>query len=159
MLRATVLVGLLVAPAYAGAAIYKWVDGNGTTVYSNTPPADARLAKQSKVVVPDEAPKAASEAAAREAEARRQRERELLERISRLERELAAQRAAPPPVQYVAPAMPYVPPAPEYYPPFYYPGLAYPATVVVRTPRSFRHHHLHNQSRPPVHPGFHPSRR
>jgi hypothetical protein len=157
MLRAAVLVGLLVAPAYAGAAIYKWVDENGTTVYSNTRPADARLAKQSKVVVPDEAPKAASEAAAREAAARR--ERELLERIARLERELAAQRAAPPPVQYVAPTMPYVAPTPEYYPPVYYPGVAYPAAVVVRTPRFFRHHHFHNHNRPSVHPGFHHSRR
>jgi hypothetical protein len=155
MPRSWLLVGLLALPAYAGAAIYKWVDENGTTVYSNTPPADARLAKESKVVVPDEAPTAASEAAAREADARR--ERELLERIAGLERELAAQRSAPPPVQYVAPAMPYVPPAPEYYPPYYYPVVAYPAAVVVRTPRFFRHHHFRNG--PPVHPGFHHPRR
>lgn len=152
MLRSAIFVGLLAVPACACAAIYKWVDENGTTVYSNTPPADARLAKQSKVVVPDEAPTAASEAAAQEAEARR--ERELLERIARLERELAAQRSAP--VQYVAPAMPYVPPAPDYYAPYYYPGVVYPAAVVVRTPRFFGHR-FHSPS--PANRGFHHSRR
>ena len=135
MLRRTVLlVGLLAAPALASAAIYKWVDENGTTVYSNTPPANAQLAKQAKVVVQDEKPTPASEAAAREASA--QRERELLERIARLERELAAQRYAPP-VQYVPPPVQYVQPPADYYPPYYYPGVVYPAAVVVRPASRF----------------------
>ena len=141
MVRGSLLVaGLLAFPAWTFAAIYKWVDENGTTVYSNQPPANARLARQATVVVPDEPP---GEAAAREESARR----ELLERIARLERQLAAQQYAPPvqytpPVQYV-PAM--APPSDYYYPP------VYPAAVVVRparffarhvSARQFHHHHV-----------------
>ena len=103
-------------------------------MYSNTPPENARLAKQAKVVVKDEKPTPASEAAAREANERR--ERELLERIASLERELAAQRYAPA-LQYVQPLVQYVQPPMDYYPPYYYPGVVYPAAVVVRPASRF----------------------
>ena len=125
---------LLVLSAPASAAIYKWVDENGTTVYSNTPPENAQLAKRAKVVVKDEKPTPASEEAARQANERR--ERELLERIARLERELAAQRYAPP-VQYVPPPVQYVQPPMDYYPPYYYPGVVYPSTVFIRPASRF----------------------
>ncbi|HTP95167.1 MAG TPA: DUF4124 domain-containing protein [Burkholderiales bacterium] len=39
MLRTVVAVGALVAACGAGAAMYKWVDSNGVTQYSETPPA------------------------------------------------------------------------------------------------------------------------
>jgi hypothetical protein len=103
MIRCVLICAVLFAPsAPASAAIFKWVDEAGTTVYSNVPPDDAQLAKQAKVVVPDEKPSPAREAAAREA-----RERDLAERVARLERELAAQQQlaaqapAAPPVQFV----------------------------------------------------------
>lgn len=125
-------------PAYA--AIYKWIDENGTVVYSNKPPANAKLVKAAKVVVPDDPPKSAD---AERAE-RAQREQELLDRLSRLERLLAAQQYAPP-VQYAPPAQ-YAPPVqyappPDYYGygygmPYYYPPV-YPAAVIVRPASRF----------------------
>lgn len=134
MVRSAALLFALALSAPAPAAIYKWVDENGTTVYSNTPPENPRLAKQAKVVVKDEAPTPASEAAAREANARR--EQELLERIARLERELADQRYTPP-MQYAPPPVQYVQPPADYYPPYYYPGAVYPGAVIVRPASRF----------------------
>ncbi len=89
----------------AAAEIYKWVDAEGRTTYSNVRPGTA--AKKVEVVVADDPPEQAAAAAAR-------REQELLERISRLERQMQAP-------QYVAP----VPPA-NYYPSDYYPAGYYP---------------------------------
>lgn len=60
----------------------------------------------------------------------------LLERVARLERELAAQRSAPP-VQYVPPPVQYVQPPMDYYAPYYYPGVVYPAAVIVRPASRF----------------------
>ena len=154
MIRLLATATLLAFCAPASAAIYKWVDENGTTVYSNTPPDNARLARQAKVVVKDERPTPASEAAAREANERR--ERELLERIARLERELAAQRYAPP-VQYVQPPVQYAQPPMGYYPPYYYPGVVYPSTVFIRPASRFFVRSM--PSRAFVSRGFHHSRR
>jgi hypothetical protein len=138
--RLAVLVLLLAAPALAFAAIYKWVDENGTTVYSNVPPDDRALAKQAKVVVRDDT---AAPAAPRDENARREREfREVLARIDRIEQELAAQRSAPP-VQYVAPQMQPVPQAADWTSsPAFFPGVVpavvFPSVVIVRPkPRFF----------------------
>jgi hypothetical protein len=98
----------------AWAEIYKWVDDKGGTVYSNVQPAKTSRAKNLEVVVEDEK---TSDSASSSAAATR-REQELLDRISRLERQLEAQRyQAPPP-----------PPAPQYYPSSDYPSTYYPST-------------------------------
>ena len=102
--------------ASAWAEIYKWVDEKGGTVYSNVRPTKASSAKNLEVVVEDEK---SSDSASDSATATR-REQELLDRISRLERQLESQRyQAPPP-----------PPAPQYYPGSY-PYAVLPARFVV----------------------------
>src|SRR5689334_14679817 len=91
--RMTRLLALLAAAALsapASAAIYKWVDENGTTVYSNKPPEDVKLIKNAKIVVKDDEPQPGD---AERAEAARQRQLE--ERVASLERQLAAAQQAP----------------------------------------------------------------
>jgi hypothetical protein len=98
----------------AYAEIYKWVDDKGGTVYSNIQPAKTSRVTNLEVVVEDE--KISDSASASAAAVRR--EQELLDRISRLERQLESQRyTAPPP-----------PPPPQYYPSSYYPTSYYPST-------------------------------
>jgi len=116
LLQITVLVASLGCTS-AWAGIYKWVDAKGVTVYSNIPPAKTSSVKNLEVVVEDEK---ISEAAAAAAAARR--EQELLDRISRLERQIQAQQYQPP--VYLPPAAP--PPPPPYYPPGYYSSTYYP---------------------------------
>jgi hypothetical protein len=94
--------------------MYKWVDEKGGTVYSNIRPAKTRSVSNLEVVVEDE--RIADE---RAAETASRREQELLDRISRLERQLQAPR-------YQAP-LPLPPPPPDYYPSSYYPAPYYPA--------------------------------
>lgn len=141
MIRTSLLVAALAGlPAAGHAAIYKWIDETGTTVYSNRPPEDPKLAKQAKIVMKDEGALTPSQAALAEAT---RRQRELEERVANLERQLAAQQYAPPPQYYPAPA----PPPPDYYGDSYYPyygayGYAYrtyPVSVLV-TGRRFAGH-------------------
>jgi hypothetical protein len=105
--------------ASAWAEIYKWVDEKGGTVYSNVQPTRTRNVKNLEVVVEDEkTPESASASAAAT-----RREQELLDRISRLERQLEAQAyQAPPP-----------PPAPQYYSGSYYPSSYYPSSYYPST--------------------------
>jgi len=58
--------------------------------------------------------------------------------VHRIERELAAQRSAPP-VQYVAPQVPAMPqPADAWYAgPTFYPGVVFPSVVIVRPKQRF----------------------
>jgi Domain of unknown function (DUF4124) len=134
---ALVFAALAVLSAPACAAIYKWTDDTGRTVYSNRPPAKASLAKEAKVVIEDDAAPAPSEVARDEAA---RRERELAERIASLERQLAARQYAPAP--YYPPAAPPAPSAPpdyffsgSYYP--YAPYVAYPAVAIIRPVHRF----------------------
>jgi len=98
------------------AEIYKWVDAKGATVYSNIAPVKTSSVKNLEVVVEDQK---ISEAEAAAAAARR--EQEVLDRISRLERQVQAQQYQPP--VYV-PTPPPVPP--QYYSGGYYPSTYYP---------------------------------
>jgi hypothetical protein len=138
MTRLLVLLAAAALSAPASAAIYKWVDENGTTVYSNKPPDDVKLIKNAKIVVKDDQATPEDEARAEAA-----RQRQLEERVASLERQLAA--AQQPPVQYAPPPVQYAPPpvAPvDYgYPgmygyPGFYPGF-FPGVVVVRPVRPF----------------------
>jgi hypothetical protein len=101
----------------AWAEIYKWVDEKGGTVYSNVQPAKTSRVKNLEVVVEDEKLSGSASGSA----AATRREQELLDRISRLERQLESQRyqALPPP-----------PPPPQYYPSGYYPTTYYPYVAV-----------------------------
>lgn len=132
-----VLAALLALSAPASAAIYKWIDETGRTVYSNRAPASATLAKEARIVVEDEAPPSPADAARADAD---RRERELRERIANLERQLQARQYAPPVQYYPAPS-----PAPPsdyyagyysgYYPGPFYPGLVYGTTLIRPFPR------------------------
>jgi hypothetical protein len=137
MARLLALLAALALSAPASATIYKWVDANGTTVYSNSPPADAKVVRHVTIVIKDDGPQPGEAARAEAA-----RQRELEERVARLERELAAaQQYTPPPVQYAPPP---VAAAPADYYGYGYPGMYgypgpyyYPGVVVVRPVRHF----------------------
>jgi len=118
---------LFVIPLAASATIYQWTDEQGHVVLGNqVPEAGARNVR----------------AVMKEDPASARSNRELEERIARLERQLQATQVAPAPAPYAAPApYPAAPPmpadyygAPYYpamYPPPYYPyGYAYPFAVV-----------------------------
>lgn len=124
MMRAAILVAAFAAlPLTAGAAIYRWVDESGRVHYSNFPP--DKQAKNVKVVMEDSGPSASAVADA-EREAARRREEDLLERLARLEQELAAQRQQQyAQVQYYPAPVP--PPPPDYYygGAYYYPSVIY----------------------------------
>lgn len=121
----------LALPASASATIYKWIDENGRTVYSNRLPASGKLAKQAKAVVEDDSP--APDVAEQAALAR---QRALEQRVAELERQLAAQQQYTPPAQYYAPA----PPPPTYYGDSYYPYYPgyYPYYTIVTARRFVR---------------------
>jgi Domain of unknown function (DUF4124) len=108
---------LALVPAAASARIYKWVDENGTTVYSNVPPADGDALKKAKVVIEDEESFRPTAAQAQVLS----RQQEILERLYALERQVSAR-------QYGSPPPP--PPPPDYYegyyPPSYYAAPYYP---------------------------------
>ena len=124
MLRVRLLAALLFfIPLAASATIYQWTDEQGRVVFGNQVPEGG--AKNVHAVMKED-PAAA-------------KNRELEERIARLERQLQAAQAAPAPAAYPAP----VPPMPaDYYgaapyypamypPPPYYPfGYPYGFTVV-----------------------------
>jgi hypothetical protein len=129
-----VLAAPLGLSAPASAAIYKWIDESGRTVYSNRAPASARLAKEARIVVEDEAPPSPADAGRADAD---RRERELRERIGNLERQLQARQYAPPPAQYY-PAPSPAPPSDHYagyYPGPFYPGLVYGTALIRPFPR------------------------
>jgi Domain of unknown function (DUF4124) len=128
MLRVRLLPALLLfIPLGASATIYQWTDETGHIVLGNQVPESARNVRA--VMKEDAAPA--------------NRNRELEERIARLERQVQAMQVAPAPAPYpVAPA-PYPAAAPaDYYggapyypamypPPPYYPyGYGYPLGVV-----------------------------
>jgi hypothetical protein len=95
-------------PAFALAAcatlayadIYTWTDARGTTVISDTPPADPDRIADLQVVV-REPPTSAKRSGARDATPT---ERKLLERIDNLERRLAERTYSAPPSTPPAPA-------------------------------------------------------
>lgn len=106
---------LALAPLSAAATIYKWTDEDGRVVFANRPPEAG--AKNVQVLKIDDTP--ASPAAVN---------RELEQRVARLERELqqarqyASSAPATPPVPYPAPA----PTMADYYAPTYgTPGYGY----------------------------------
>jgi hypothetical protein len=114
---------LALPPAAASARIYKWVDENGTTVYSNVPPTDGDALKTAKVVIEDEDRFKPTADQAAQAEVLR-RQQEILERLYALERQVSARRYAsppPPPPDYYAGYY-----QPSYYPPSYYAAPYYP---------------------------------
>ena len=100
-----VLLALACGPA-AQAQVYKWVDAQGRTHYSNTAPADGKTAAKAVPVedrvtsyTPDESLKRAQEQAqAREAREKRSSqqaaERKTESRVDKLERDLDAERQA-----------------------------------------------------------------
>lgn len=160
----------------AAADIYTWTDERGTTVISDTPPANAKRVTDLQVVVREEK-KSGKRAGARDATATEQK---LLDRIDNLERQVRAQAPAqtysslpsagatlPPAVSYYTPPVapqPYYDPyyydsgyyAPSYYPgyyPSYYPySYGFPGAVIVG--RGFGGHrgHGHFVNRPIVAP-------
>jgi hypothetical protein len=163
--------GVLFASA-AAADIYTWTDERGTTVISDTPPANAKRVTDLQVVVRDNERRSGKRAGAREAT---QTEQKLLDRIDNLERQVRAQSQAQtyssPPAAAPAPppAVSYytAPPAPPAYDPYYsdyysgyypnyypsYYGASYPyffpGTVVIG--RSFIGHRGHGHfARRPV---------
>jgi hypothetical protein len=92
-------------PATAWGDIYKWTDERGETVISDVLPANLKKVKDFEVLVRETPRTQAQRDAANE--------KMLLDRIERLERQVQAQRYAPP-----APAAP-PPPAYSYYSPEY----------------------------------------
>ena len=80
----------LAAPA--AAQVYKWIDANGVTNYSNKPPAAAGNGKVEVVLDKVSYQPSPREAARAQVIAAREREQALAERIARLEREVAAER-------------------------------------------------------------------
>ena len=125
---------LLLAPTAASAKIYKWTDEKGTTVFSNTPPAVERKAKDVEVIMEDEKAPTLTAQQIAYAEALR-REQQLEERIHNLERQVQTQQQYQP--QYQPTQYPLPPPSPDYYGgspyyPGYYPGYL-PSYVVLST--------------------------
>jgi hypothetical protein len=128
-------------PLAAQATIYKWTDEDGRVVIANHLPETG--AKNVQVVMKDDPPAPAAT------------NRDLQERIVRLEQQVQAMQSAPPAPAYAPPAYApaaYVPPAPMpdyysapyYYPPAYYPPpyYAYPVGLVaVRVIRPARFFH------------------
>lgn len=124
---------LALVPAAASARIYKWVDENGTTVYSNIAPENGDALKTAKVVIEDEERFKPTAEQAAQAEVLR-RQQEILERLYALERQVSARQYAsppPPPPDYYAGYY-----QPTYYPPSYYAAPHYPfvASYIVSRP-------------------------
>jgi Domain of unknown function (DUF4124) len=96
---AAALVGIveIVAPSWAGAEIYGWVDASGDVTYSNLPPP-----KGSRVFdVIEEAPPATPAQLQAAADANHQAELHALNsRVQQLERQLQQTRLPPPPAPY-----------------------------------------------------------
>jgi hypothetical protein len=127
--RALVVCGFssLLVPALAYADVYIWTDERGTTVISDTPPANPKRATNVEVVVKDSERKGAKpRTGARETTPTEER---LLERIDNLERQLRAQTYTPPPQPAPAYSGTYYtsPPPPPPYDPYYSPYSAYPS--------------------------------
>jgi hypothetical protein len=126
---------LLLVPTAASARIYKWTDDRGITVFSNTPPAKERNAKDVEVVIDeDDPPRTPQQIASDDA---RRREQEMAERIYNLERQVQMQQQYPPYAPLVQPQyQPLMsPPSPDYYGgspfyPGYYPGYIPPYFVL-----------------------------
>jgi hypothetical protein len=126
--RSAVLPALLflLIPAGASGDIYKWTDEQGGTVYSNTPPENAKTASKVERVVKERAVPPTEQA--------------LRDRIDNLERRLQARAYQPPvppppgiapPDYYYDGGYSYPPPPPVYpgnYAPSSYPGYGYPLT-------------------------------
>jgi hypothetical protein len=120
---------LLVIPLGASATIYQWTDEQGHVVIGNQVP-ETGVSNLRPIVKEDPAPSNSN--------------RELEERIARLERQLQAAQAAPAPAPYPVAPMPYAAAPPsipaDYYGAPYYPfGYGYPLGVVsvVRPVRGF----------------------
>jgi hypothetical protein len=140
------LVSLLV-PATAWADIYKWTDERGETVISDVLPPNIKKVKDFEVLV-KETPRT-------QAQRDTANERALQDRIDRLERQVQAQRYAPPAASGPPPAYssypgdyyaPPPPPQPDYfgsYYPSFYPGYSFivaPGRRFTR-PRAFGFNH------------------
>jgi hypothetical protein len=98
----------VLAPSYAAAEIYGWVDGSGAVTYSNLPPP-----KNAKVIdVIEEAPPPSPQSQAAAQAAHQAEMRALNDKVQQLEREIQQTRwqATPPPTPYPTAA----PPPPPY---------------------------------------------
>jgi Domain of unknown function (DUF4124) len=139
---------LLALPLAASAAIYKWTDEHGTTVYSNRAPAVAAKVSNVQVVVDDDEPAAAPKPD--NGNALQARVRALEQQVQALQTQPSAHvsnYAAPYPPQLPPPTDYYPPPdySPQYYPsdypqPMYgygYPSYPYAYPYVVVAPRRF----------------------
>lgn len=103
----------LALPFAASATIYKWTDENGTTVYSNRPPAAEAKVSNVQVAMRDDEPAAATKSANPD---------DLQARVRALEQQVQSlQNSAP---AYAPPQQP--PPVSYYPPPDYYPQQSYP---------------------------------
>ncbi|HEX2826903.1 MAG TPA: DUF4124 domain-containing protein [Burkholderiales bacterium] len=127
--RTSLLVVACAIALPALADIYTWTDERGTTVISDTPPANARRVTDLQVVVREEK-KSGKRAGARDATPTEQK---LLDRIDNLERQVRSQSqtysSAPAVAPSPPPAVSYytTPPAPPaYYDPYYYDSGYYP---------------------------------
>jgi hypothetical protein len=128
-----------VVSTHARADVYKWVDEHGNTIISNVRPSRAKVT-QYEVTVED------SPAVARSPQrVTTPTEQMLLDKVDRLERQLAAQQYAPPPPPTYYSGYDYTPPPPppyysSYYPSYYYPwvpsySVAVPGRTFVSRPR------------------------
>lgn len=148
---------LLALPVVASAAVYKWTDEGGRTVFSNQPPSGK--ASNVQVVVEDDAKQAAQPEPQKDTQ---DRIKLLEQQVQALQAQAQAQAqaaayAAYPPVQMAADysSAPYspaaYPPPPDYYG-YPYP-YAYPYGYVIVAPRRFVRP-IHGFVRHPV--GVHP---
>ena len=137
----------LLGSEIACADLYKWLDERGNLVISNARPADPEKARNFEVVLRE------SNAGGATAQLRKERptrtEQALLDRIDKLERQLAAQQYGQgvPPAGYYGSYDPAPPPPPpvdyygSHYPGTYYssvrayPYVVYPARIFVSRPR------------------------
>ena len=95
LIRLTVLLVAILAPAPACAQLYKWVDERGVTNYSNQLPADPKAAKKLLPVEDRISVYTVDKALTQAVEAFRQKsDQASAERIASLERQLEAERLA-----------------------------------------------------------------
>jgi len=140
MVRVRLLAALFfVIPLSASATIYQWTDEQGHVVFGNQVPESG--AKNVRAVMKEDAVPANTN-------------RELEERIARLERQLQAAQAAPAPLPanyYPAPAyyQPMYPPPPSYYYPFGFtvvrPAVGFAPRFAARPFISFHHAGVHRR--------------
>ena len=152
---------LLAFPLAAAAAVYKWTDERGGTVFSNQPPRAGAKVSHVQLVVEDDKP----------APAAADKEKDLQDRVKTLEQQVQALQSQPPayapgPAYYPQPsysetpyyAAAYPPPMYDYPYPYAYPYV-YPYVIVaprrfVRPVHGFVHHPIGARPMPVMRAGF-----